>query len=205
MKNKFSSLSDVQKSLLDLLKDNIQDPLTIREIQEFLGISSPGVAHHHIKQLEKKGFLRRNPSNPKDYQVLIDEPNRKFAYLNLYGMGQCGPDGSVLAGDPVNKIPISTEILGFDANQAFLLKARGDSMEPRIKEGDLVIVKRSNIANNGDIIVCVNNEVVLIKKLRKYPFGCVLESLNREKYSDIPVAEDFRIEGIVRVVYSYSL
>ena len=204
MKNKYGTLSDVQKNLLKLLESNIQDPLTVREIQELLGISSPGVVHHHIKQLEKKGFLRRNPSNPKDYQVLIDEPNQKFAYINLYGVGQCGRDGAVLDGDPIDKIPIATEILGFDSGEAFMLKARGDSMIPKIHEGDLVVAKRSDSADDGEIIVCVNNEVVLIKKLRKHSYGNILESINREKHDDIPLADDFRVEGLVKGVYSYG-
>lgn len=205
MKNKHSSLSEVQKKLLKLLDQNIQDPLTIREIQEALSFSSPGVVYHHIKQLEKKGFLRRNPSNPKDYQVLLEEPNKQFAYINLYGMGQCGADGSILDGNPIDRIPIATNILGFNAREAFMLKARGDSMEPRIREGDIVVAKIANHAENGQMVVCVNDEKTLIKKLKKFSNGLtLLESLNRDKHKDIEPSEDFRIEGIVRGVYSYG-
>jgi repressor LexA len=62
-------LHPVQEKLIRLLRNNITDPLTVRELQERLSISSPSVVHHHIQQLEKKGYLRRNPSNPKDYQI----------------------------------------------------------------------------------------------------------------------------------------
>ena len=57
-------LHKVQRSLLDLLKQNAGDPLTIRELQSLLDLSSPSLVHHHITQLEKKKFLKRNPNNP---------------------------------------------------------------------------------------------------------------------------------------------
>ena len=64
-------LHKTQQAVLDLLKENIEEPLTVRELQELVGASSPSVVHHHIGQLEKKGYLRRNPNNPQDYH---DDP-----------------------------------------------------------------------------------------------------------------------------------
>ena len=89
-------LHPTQKKLLVILKDNLDDPLTIREIQDILNISSTSVVAHHINQLEKKGYLKRNPNNPKDYQVLTDSPEKLITYLNLYGLANCGPKGSIL-------------------------------------------------------------------------------------------------------------
>jgi len=197
------SLHPSQKEILKLLEANIMDPLTIREIQEILTISSPSVVHHHIQQLEKKGYLRRNPSNPQDYQILSDNPDSQFAYINLYGLAQCGPNGSILDGAPIDRIPISTKILGFRASEAFFVRAKGDSMINKIHDGDLVIARRQNIAADGDIVVCTNNGEALIKKVQKQKKGAILVSLN-EKFSPFLAEEDFRIEGIVRGVYSYS-
>jgi repressor LexA len=56
----------LQEQLLKLLAKNKTDQLTIRELQEELAISSTSVVAHHLKQLEKKGLLKRNPSNPRD-------------------------------------------------------------------------------------------------------------------------------------------
>src|SRR3989338_771739 len=97
-------LHKVQEKLLQILKRTVTDPLTIREMQNELGISSPSVVYHHIQQLEKKGYLRRNPINPKDYQILADSPDKKITYLNLYGLATCGPDGSILNDDPIDRI-----------------------------------------------------------------------------------------------------
>ena len=130
-----------QKALLDLLKKNIDDPMTIRELQDALKMSSSSIVQHHIQQLEKKGYLKRNPFNPKDYQVLSD-PERPIVYLNLYGLAQCGPKGSILDGSPIDRIPIASRLIKFSTDEAFLLEAKGDSMIPKINPGDLVIVQK---------------------------------------------------------------
>ena len=54
-------LHSTQQKLLELLKNNITNPLTVRELQEELRISSPSVVHDHIQQLETNGYLRRKP------------------------------------------------------------------------------------------------------------------------------------------------
>jgi repressor LexA len=192
-----------QEKLLDLLKNNIEEPLTIRELQDEIGASSPSIVHHHIKQLETKGFLRRNPHNPHDYQILAEDPDKKIAFLNLYGMAQCGPNGSMLDGNPIDRIPISTKILGFPSADAFLVKAKGDSMEPKIKNGDIVIAKKGDLPENGNIVVCVNNGEALIKKIQQNGNNIILTSLN-QSYDPFLADEDtFKVEGVVRGILSY--
>lgn len=202
-----TTLHPVQLRLLELLKLNHEEPLTIRELQEELKASSPSVVQHHILQLEKKGYLRRNPSNSRDYQVLSESPDKLVTYLNLYGMAQCGPKGSLLDSNPIEKIPISTKILGFPSTEAFMVKARGDSMQPMIKEGDLVIVKKAIDVSDSQIAVCVNNGDVLIKKVQRIKDRSEtrynLISLNND-YQPFLASEDFRIEGIVKGVLSYT-
>lgn len=197
------NLHPVQQKLIKILKKNLTDPLTIRELQKELGASSPSVVHHHIQQLEKKGYLRRNPSNPKDYQILADSPEKKITYINLYGLAQCGPKGSILDGSPVDRIAIASQILGFPSSEAFMVKAKGDSMTPKINNGDLVIARKAKNAENGSTVVCINNGEALIKKIQKGK-EIILVSTN-SSYEPFVAGEDFRIEGIVRGVYSYKL
>ena len=176
----------------------MEDPLTIREIQDLLNLSSPSVVHYHIQQLERKGYLKRNPDNPKDYRILSD-PEKPITWLNLYGLARCGPDGSILDGNPIDRIPVASRILRFPIEEAFLVEANGNSMEPVIMAGDLVITKMSNLANNGDTIVCVNDSVVLIKKYNIEDNRIFLHSENAEEYPPIPAdLEHFRIEGVVK-------
>lgn len=197
-------LHKTQKKLLDLLKKHRHDPLTVRDIQEELGLSTTSLVAHHIGQLEKKGFLKRNPQNPSDYQILGD-PEKKICYVNLYGQARCGPNGTLLDGDPIDKIPIASRLLSFPAKDAFMVKAKGDSMSPKIHEGDLVIAKKSKTAKNGDLVVCSNDGEVLIKRFDKEKKNVILTSLNHEKYKPFLASDDFRIEGVVKAVLNYGV
>ena len=198
-----NNLHPAQQRLLKLLKDNMDDPLTIREMQEELGVSSTSLVHHHIQQLEKRGYLRRNPLNTQDYHILADAPDRKITYLNMYGLAHCGPRGLVLDGNPVERVPIASRMLGFPSSEAFMVKAKGDSMSPKINDKDLVIARRANDAEDGSIVVCVNKGEALIKKIQKGQ-QIILISLN-PKFPSFVASEDFRIEGVVRGIYSYEL
>lgn len=193
----------LQEKLIDILIKNMKDPLTIREIQSRLNLSSTSIVAHHLKQLEKKGYLKRNAHNPRDYLVLNKTPDEPIAYLNLYGLAHCGPRGSILDGSPIDKIPISTRLIDFPASEAFMVKAKGDSMAPKINDGDLVVVRKTNNAENGDIVVCTNNEEALIKRIKKGR-EIILISLNQE-YEPFVASSDFRMEGVVRSVYSYKI
>jgi len=197
-------LHETQEKLLDLLGRFQEDPLTIRELQEMLNVSSTSVVAHHLHQLEKKGYLKRNPHNPKDYQILTDTPEKLITYLNLYGLAYCGPDGSVLDGNPVERIPIASRLVSFPVTEAFMVKAAGDSMEPKIHEGDFVIARKTNDADSGRVVVCVNDGEAIIKKVQKNNGEVILQSLN-SKYPPFVAAEDFRIEGEVKSVITNSI
>lgn len=196
-------LHPVQEKLLSLLKNNYDDPLTVRELQSELGLSTPSLVQYHINQLEKLGYLHRDSSNPRNYQVASDGPEKLITYLNLYGMAQCGPKGSCLDGNPIDRIPISSRLLKFPSEQAFMVKAKGDSMAPKINAGDLVIARRGIEPKNGDIVVCVNDGEVLIKKLQ-LDGEKILISLNPE-YKTFVASKDFKVEGVVKSILSYSL
>lgn len=202
-------LHPAQQKLLQLLIKNNDEPLSIRQLQEEISAKSPSVVQHHLSQLEEKGYLRRNPANPKDYVVMEHVQDKEFAYINMYGMVQCGPHGLLLEGNPIDRIPIYTKLLGFPSSEAFLLKARGSSMQPKINPGDLVIAKKVNDVQNNEIAVCVNDGEVLIKKIQKIPnpeggFAYYLTSLNPEVPAFL-AGHNFHIEGIVRGVYKYSI
>lgn len=202
---KTKKLHPTQKKLLDILVKNTDDELSIRDMQEILDVSSTSVVAHHLKQLEKNGYLKKNPYNPKDYQVVKGSPEKQITYLNLYGLAHCGPNGSILDGDPVDRVAISTKVLSFPSSEAFMVRAKGDSMTPKINEGDFVIVKRNRNPESGSIVACVNDGEALIKKIRiekdKNRKRYILISLN-PKYPPFLAKDDFMIEGEVRGIIS---
>ncbi len=195
-------LHPVQEKLLKIMSKNSDEPLTIRELQDLVGESSTSVVAHHIAQLEKKGYLKKNPYNSKDYQIL-KTPEKEIVYLNLYGLATCGPSGSVLDGSPIDRVPISTKFLSFSSDKAFMVKAKGESMLPKINEGDFVIIEKANKIENNQLVLCVNEEKVLIKKIKQQKEGdrIILVSLNPD-FEPFLAAEDFRVEGLVRGVVS---
>lgn len=195
-----SKLHPTQQKLLQLLEDNLDEPLTIRELQERLNLSSSSLVAHHIQQLEKKGYLKRNPSNPQDYH-LMKSPEKAVVRLNLYGLAQCGPNGSILDGKVLERITISSRLLNFAADDAFLVRAEGNSMVPLINNGDLVMARKTNVAEDGKVVVCCNDGMALIKKFHKTDGVVLLESLNKD-FNTFVASDDFRIEGEVRGVIS---
>lgn len=201
---KKNQLHSLQQKLLDLLTESSDELLTVREMQDALGVSSTSVVAHHLTQLEKKGYLKRNPDNPRDFQVLKGTPEKQIAYLNLYGLAHCGPNGTILDDNPIERIPIPTRLLSFSSSEGFLVKAKGDSMTPKINEGDIVIGRRIDDVDSGRIVVCVNNGESLIKKVQKEKQGNILVSLN-PKYPPFLAADDFRVVGEVRGIFSNKL
>ena len=214
----------IQQQLLDLLVKNNNEPITVREMQHFLEVSSTSIIAHHLKQLEKKGYLKRNPFNPQDYQILKGAPEKQITYLNLYGLAHCGPQGSLLDGQPIDRIPISTRLLNFPAEDGFLLRAKGESMMPKICDGDLVIGKKAKHPPSGSVVVCINNGETLIKQYHeehgeqhskahraehrqekmKRDHKIILTSTN-PRFPPFLAAEDFRIEGEVRGIISIKI
>ena len=193
------ALHPQQIKLLELLKKNISDPLTMEELAECLDMSSKSVVFHHITQLEKKGYLKRNPTNPRDYIVLKD-PERNVIYLNMYGMAKCGPEGTILDGTPTRVVPVDPSMIYFPARKGFMVEAIGDSMQTLIAPHDWLIVEQSHDAGNKDVVVCVNNGEVMVKRFTKYGEDVILQSEN-PRYS--PIVADrtaFHIEGIVRSI-----
>jgi repressor LexA len=198
-------LHPVQKRLLDALLKNQDAPLTIRELQDLLDLSSTSLVVHHLRQLEKRGHLKRNPYNPRDYQVVTNGPERQFAYLNLYGLARCGPHGSILDGNPIDRIAVPSRLLSFRADEAFLVQAKGNSMTPRINNGDLVVARRTDSVDIGAVVICTNAGEALIKKLHRQGERWILVSTNSAYPPILASSEDFRVVGEVRAIMSHQV
>jgi len=196
---KHGKLNPVQTKILKLLSQHIEDPLSYRGLAETVGVSSTNTISYHLQQLERKGHLKRNPHNPRDY-VVLGQPETGIAFLNVYGLAHCGPRGSILNGDPIDRIPISTKMIPCSATEAFLVRAKGDSMEPRIFDGDLVLCRKQHHADTGELIICVNDGETIIKKIKRENRPLLI-SLN-PTYDPFVASNDFRVEGVVRSIIS---
>lgn len=134
-------------------------PPTAREIAENFGFKSHKAAVDHVKALERKGYLQIHPGKRRGIEITAAYPTFP---------GTIAVVGRIGAGTPVFAIENLEEILKIDSNffskgECFAVKVKGDSMiEAQIKDGDYVILKKQNHAENGDIAgVVIGDEVTL--------------------------------------------
>ena len=200
-------LHPIQKKLLDYLKQEVDlEGLTLRELGEMIGVKHPFKVAYHLEKLQQKGYLRINPTNPSDYQILKD-PIEDVSYVNLYEMpAHCGKGEPLLMEERIMKrIPISTKEFGVNAN-AFLVQAKGDSMEPKIHSGDYVLGQtQQDISYQGQTAIVVHNEVPKIKRINKVGKRYILASLNPSYPDQLVLTRDrFKIVGIVKGVIHFE-
>lgn len=125
--------------------------------------------------------------------------------VNVYGTAQCGFTGSLISNDPIDRISISPSLINFDIAKAFIVIAQGKSMEPKIHEGDKLIVMRQKQIENKVIHVCSLNGEVVVKRVFEDESEINLVSLN-PKFPPLTITKseyindevDFHIEGIVK-------
>lgn len=172
------TLTDRQQNILDFISEQIQDagyPPTIREIGKKFSISI-GAVQGHIEALERKGVLKKAKDHARG---LIIAARREVA-------GKIGLPilGRVVAGVPLEAISNVEDYLSVDesiAKQAnFVLRVKGDSMFPEFREGDLVLVKNTEAANNGDVVIAYleDEAEATVKRLRRKGKDIFLEAAN---------------------------
>ncbi|MEN2766355.1 transcriptional repressor LexA [Ornithinibacillus xuwenensis] len=160
-----TKLSNRQQAILDYIKEQVKIkgyPPSVREIAEAVGLASSSTVHGHLSRLESKGFIRRDPTKPRAIEILDFEeeltiPRDEARYAPVIG--------KVTAGVPITAVenieefvPIPSSSAGPDEN-LFVLVIDGESMiEAGILDGDMVIVKQQNTAQNGDIVVAMTED-----------------------------------------------
>lgn len=158
-----SKLSKRQQQILDFIKQEVKQkgyPPSVREIGSAVGLASSSTVHGHLSRLESKGYIRRDPTKPRAIEILeIEDDNivkREAKYVPVVG--------KVTAGEPITAvenieeyIPLPERMIHGD--EVFVLTIEGESMiEAGIYDGDLVIVRQQQTANNGEIVVAMTDE-----------------------------------------------
>jgi repressor LexA len=160
-----AKISKRQQDILDFIKSEVRSkgyPPSVREIGHAVGLASSSTVHGHLARLESKGLIRRDPTKPRAIEVLeVDEathiPRNKVVHVPIVG--------KVTAGLPITAIENVEEYFPLPVNlapgdeQVFMLEIMGESMiEAGILDGDYVIVKQQQSADNGDIVVAMTEE-----------------------------------------------
>jgi repressor LexA len=133
-------------------------PPTVREIGEAVGLASPSTVHAHLANLERAGLIKRDPTKPRALELRRDprpEPGRAADVHRLPLVGEIAAGGPLLAEDNVQDYLAVPEPLA-RGGEEFLLRVKGDSMiGAGILDGDLVVVRREQTAEDGDIVVAL--------------------------------------------------
>ena len=157
---------DKQSEIYEFLKaytENKGYPPSVREICEAVSLKSTSTVHGHLKRLEKKGLIKRDPSKPRALEIAeLSTPKKEMISIPIVGKITAGLP--ILATENVeDTFSLPLDFIKHD-RELFMLRVSGESMiKAGILDGDIVIVQKQKIARNGEIVVAMteDNEVTL--------------------------------------------
>lgn len=164
-------ITDKQLEILEFIKEGILAkgyPPTVREICERVNLKSTSSVHSHLEQLEKNGYIHRDPTKPRAIEICDDTFNlTRREIVNVPLIGTVAAGLPLLAEENVeNYFPIPVDML--PNKQTFMLKVKGDSMiEAGIFNGDRIIVEQCSTARNGEIVVALVDDSATVKTFYK--------------------------------------
>ena len=167
----YGRISKKQQEILDYMKNEILNrgfPPSVREICEAVNLKSTSSVHSHLEALEKNGYIRRDATKQRAIEIIDDNFNlvrREVVNVPLVG--------TVAAGQPILAVenieayfPVPAEFMPNE--QSFMLKVKGDSMiNAGVLDGDQVLVKQQNTAENGDMVVALVDDSATVKTFYK--------------------------------------
>ena len=202
------TLTERQRQILHVIEKSMQErgyPPSVREIGEAVGLNSPSTVHNHLASLQKMGFLRRDPTKPRAIEVRFDTNSevamerRPSRHVPLIGDVAAGTN--VLAQQNVEDlIPLPTDFTG--EGELFMLRVRGESMiEAGILDGDFVVARQQNVADNGDIVVAgIPGEEATVKTFKKSGNKITLVPANSSMQPMVFTADEVTVFGKVVTV-----
>ena len=164
-------ITDKQREILEYIKETILKkgyPPAVREICEAVRLKSTSSVHSHLEQLEKNGYIRRDPTKPRTIEIIDDTFNlARREVVNVPLLGTVAAGAPILAQENIeNYFPIPVEML--PNKEIFMLKVKGDSMiDAGIYNGDRVIVAKADTARNGEIVVALVDDSATVKTFYK--------------------------------------
>lgn len=150
-------LSRRQEQILFFIRESVESrgfPPSIREIGEAVGLSSSSTVHAHLRSLETKGYLKRNPSKPRSIELLdVDGSRPRLVELPI-----SNSTGNVLNDDPLGHdrrqektMPLPMELAG--SRESFLFTVEKNYRQESIVTGDMVIVNKAAEPVHGDMVL----------------------------------------------------
>jgi len=154
------SLNKRQQKIFEIIKAT--PTITLKEIAEKLGLKSISNIHAHIQNMIEKNFIVRQGRN----LIVKSSQDTDISYIPFYGSAQCGHNDILTESNVVDYIPMPTRFLPNPINNLFLIKAKGDSMEPTILEDELLLFRKigSESPKENEIVLCFHGGGIKIKR-----------------------------------------
>ncbi len=176
-----NELNKREKAILKYIQKNVENkgyPPSVREIGKAIGLSSTATVHSYLAKLTEKGYIKKENQKGRTLRVLKGADNKAIVpeSKNFYTgreMVEVPVIGKITAGEPIlavenvtDTFPIPLDFVG--NSESFMLTVRGESMiEAGILNGDYILVKKQNTANNGEIVVALIGEEATVKTFYK--------------------------------------
>lgn len=202
-------LNKREKAILKFIEKQIKDkgyPPSVREIGKAAGLSSTATVHGYIAKLQEKGYIAKEDQKGRALRLLKggkkEEPKTVY---NGKELAEVPVIGKITAGEPIlavenitDTFPIPIDFVG--NSESFMLIVRGESMiEAGILNGDYILVKKQDIAKNGEIVVALIGEEATVKTFYKEKDHIRLQPENSTM--DPIIVPDCRILGKVAGVF----
>jgi repressor LexA len=178
-----TALTERQRTILEMIRNSVTTrgyPPSIREIGDAVGLTSTSSVAHQLRTLERKGYLRRDPNRPRAVDVRGTEDHAAPTVLTDVAGSDALPEptfvpvlGRIAAGGPIlaeqaveDVFPLPRELVG--EGSLFLLKVVGESMvDAAICDGDWVVIRQQNVADNGDIVAAMIDGEATVKTFKR--------------------------------------
>ena len=174
-------LNKREKAILKVIEKQIMThgyPPSVREIGKAVGLSSTATVHGYLNKLEDKGYIKRQDKKGRTLRLLKggSGETKKTSSKDFYvqkELVEVPVIGKITAGEPIlavenvtDTFPIPIDFVG--NSECFMLTVRGESMiEAGILDGDYILVKKQNTANNGEIVVALIGDEATVKTFYK--------------------------------------
>ena len=207
-----SELNKREKAIVKYIEKQIMAngyPPSVREIGKAVGLKSTATVHGYLAKLQEKGYIKKEQQKGRTLKLLKGGlPDNKQVEKPVYSgreLVDVPVIGKITAGAPIlavenitDTFPIPIDFVG--NSESFMLTVRGESMiEAGILDGDYILVKKQNTANNGEIVVALIEEEATVKTFYKEKDHIRLQPENSSM--DPIIVPDCKILGKVAGVF----
>lgn len=196
-----------QRTILLMIHEHVTQhgyPPSVREIGDAVGLRSPSSVHAQLETLERRGYLRRDPTKPRALELGRDPDTdlelRPVASRNVPLVGEIAAGGPILAEERVDAVyPLPRELVG--DGRLFMLRVRGESMiDAGVLDGDLVVVREQPSVEQGEMCAALIEGEATVKFFRRTRNGEIFLDPANERFEPIPVDAEQQAHIMGKVV-----